>query len=160
MGRSELAGEGRLGTYAKRHANRDEVDRMVGEWSATFTRDELLRRCDEAQVPCGMVCAIDEIFDDPQYAARENILRVDDPRVGEVAVPNVVPRLTDTPGAVRWLGRPDRRRQRRHPHHAARQERRRHRRAQGQGRGVAAGRVSLGAPIGRSASRIKSSPGP
>ena len=106
MGRPELAGEGRLGTYAKRHANRAEVDRMVGEWSATFARDELLRRCDEAQVPCGMVCAIDEIFDDPQYAARENILRVDDPRVGEVAVPNVVPRLTDTPGAVRWLGRP------------------------------------------------------
>ncbi|MCE2482655.1 MAG: CoA transferase [Alphaproteobacteria bacterium] len=106
MGRPELAGEGRLGTYAKRHANRAEVDRMVGEWSATFTRDELLRRCDEAQVPCGMVCAIDEIFEDPQYAARENILRVDDPRVGEVAVPNVVPRLTATPGAVRWLGRP------------------------------------------------------
>ena len=106
MGRSELAGEGRLGTYAKRHANRAEVDRMVGEWSATFTRDELLRRCDEAQVPCGMVCAIDEIFEDPQYAARENILRVDDPRVGEVAVPNVVPQLTATPGAVRWLGRP------------------------------------------------------
>ena len=105
MGRPELAGEGRLGTYAKRHANRAEVDRMVGEWSAAFTRDELLRRCDEAQVPCGMVCAIDEIFDDPQYAARENILRVDDPRVGEVAVPNVVPRLTATPGAVRWLGR-------------------------------------------------------
>lgn len=106
MGRPELAGEGRLGTYAKRHANRAEVDRMVSEWSATFTRDELLQRCDEGQVPCGMVCAIDEIFDDPQYAARENILRVDDPRVGEVAVPNVVPRLTDTPGAVRWLGRP------------------------------------------------------
>ena len=106
MGRPELAGEGRFGTYAKRHANRAEVDRMVGEWSATFARDELLRRCDEAQVPCGMVCAIDEIFDDPQYAARENILRVEDPRVGEVAVPNVVPRLTDTPGAVRWLGRP------------------------------------------------------
>ncbi|MEM9184481.1 MAG: CoA transferase, partial [Pseudomonadota bacterium] len=44
------------------------------------------------------------IFDDPQYAARENIKRVADPRIGELAVPNVVPRLTGTPGAVDWLG--------------------------------------------------------
>ena len=105
MGRPELAGDGRLGTYAEREANREEVDTMVGEWTATFTRDDLLKTCDEGQVPCGMVCGIDEIFDDPQYAARENILKVEDPRVGEVAVPNVVPRLTDTPGAVNWLGR-------------------------------------------------------
>ncbi len=105
MGKPELAGEGRFGTYAKRHANRDEVDRMVGDWTSTFTRDALLQECDEGQVPCGMVCGIDEIFEDPHYQARENILRVDDPRVGEVAVPNVVPRLTDTPGGVNWLGR-------------------------------------------------------
>ena len=105
MGRPELAGEGRFGTYARRHAARAEVDRMVGDWSSGFARDELLRMCDEAQVPCGMVCAIDEIFGDPQYEARGNILRFDDPRIGEVAVPNVVPRLTGTPGGVRWLGR-------------------------------------------------------
>ena len=105
MGKSALAGDGRFGTYAKRHANRDEVDHMVGEWTATFDRDALLQKCDEGQVPCGMVCGIDEIFKDPQYEERENILSIEDPRVGEVAVPNVVPRLTETPGRVNWLGR-------------------------------------------------------
>ena len=78
---------------------------MVGAWTASFTRDELLKTCDAGQVPCGMVCAIDEIFEDPQYQARENISRIDDPRIGEVAVPNVVPRLTETPGGINWLGR-------------------------------------------------------
>jgi crotonobetainyl-CoA:carnitine CoA-transferase CaiB-like acyl-CoA transferase len=29
---------------------------------------------------------------------------MDDPRAGALAVPNLVPRLTDTPGKVNWLG--------------------------------------------------------
>jgi crotonobetainyl-CoA:carnitine CoA-transferase CaiB-like acyl-CoA transferase len=55
-------------------------------------------------VPCGPVYAIDEIFEDPQYKARGNITHVDDERVGKLAVPNVMPRLSDTPGGVDWLG--------------------------------------------------------
>jgi crotonobetainyl-CoA:carnitine CoA-transferase CaiB-like acyl-CoA transferase len=60
--------------------------------------------CERSQVPCGPVYSIEEIFDDPQYAARGNILHMNDPRAGELAVPNLVPRLTDTPGKVNWLG--------------------------------------------------------
>ena len=56
-------------------------------------------RCPAAQSPRS-----DEIFANEQYAARENILRFADPRIGELAVPNVVPRLTETPGQVNWLG--------------------------------------------------------
>ncbi len=41
---------------------------------------------------------------DPQYKARENIKFFDDPRVGEIAMPNVCPRLSDTPGSIDWLG--------------------------------------------------------
>ena len=55
-------------------------------------------------MPCGPVYSVDEIFEDPQYAARGNILRMQDHRVGELAVPNLVPRLTETPGKVNWLG--------------------------------------------------------
>jgi crotonobetainyl-CoA:carnitine CoA-transferase CaiB-like acyl-CoA transferase len=60
--------------------------------------------CEKDQVPCGPVYSIDEIFEDAQYAHRENILTMKDPRVGELAIPNLVPRLTDTPGRVKWLG--------------------------------------------------------
>jgi crotonobetainyl-CoA:carnitine CoA-transferase CaiB-like acyl-CoA transferase len=104
MGAPELASETRWGRIAAREAERAQVDACVGEWTGRHDRDEVLRRCEEAQVPCGPVYAIDEIFADPQYAARGNILTMDDPRAGEVAVPNLVPRLTDTPGEVRWLG--------------------------------------------------------
>jgi succinyl-CoA:(S)-malate CoA-transferase subunit B len=67
-------------------------------------RDEILRTCAAHQVPCGPVYGIDEIFEDPQYKERENIVILDDPRAGEIAVPNVVPRLSDTPGGIDWLG--------------------------------------------------------
>jgi crotonobetainyl-CoA:carnitine CoA-transferase CaiB-like acyl-CoA transferase len=50
------------------------------------------------------VLSIDEIFDDPHDAARNNIATHHDERVGDLAVPNVIPRLSATPGAIDWLG--------------------------------------------------------
>ena len=46
-----------------------------------------------------------EIFEDPQYNARANIIKLDDPRAGSISIPNVCPRLSKTPGQVNWLGR-------------------------------------------------------
>ena len=80
------------------------MDETVGAWTALFDRADLMKVCETSQVPCGQVYSIDEIFEDPHYAARENILRMDDPRVGELAVPNLVPRMSATPGKVNWLG--------------------------------------------------------
>jgi crotonobetainyl-CoA:carnitine CoA-transferase CaiB-like acyl-CoA transferase len=55
-------------------------------------------------VPIGPLNSIADIFADPQFAARGNLLRVKDARVGEVVVPNVVPRLSATPGRLAALG--------------------------------------------------------
>ena len=104
MGAPELANDGKWGTIRQREAARAEVDAYVGAWTSSLTRDELLQTCEEAQVPCGPVYAIDEIFEDPQYKARGNILTMQDPRIGELAIPNLVPRLSETPGEVKWLG--------------------------------------------------------
>jgi succinyl-CoA:(S)-malate CoA-transferase subunit B len=106
MGAPELAGDGKWGTLRRREAERELVDAYVAAWTASYERAELLTLCEAAQVPCGPVYAIDEIFADPQYQARGNIVRVKDERAGEIAIPNVVPRLSDTPGRVKWLGPP------------------------------------------------------
>ena len=104
MGRPDLAGPDSWGPLAHRERDRAKVDETVAAWTATYDRADLMQVCETSQVPCGPVYAIDEIFDDPHYAARGNILRMQDPRVGELAVPNLVPRLSETPGAVHWLG--------------------------------------------------------
>lgn len=104
MQRPDLAADDTWGRIARRDAERDEVDRTVGEWTAQYDRAELIGICDKYQVPCGPVSSIAEIFEDEHYKARENIAYVDDPRVGELAVPNVCPRMSDTPGGIDWLG--------------------------------------------------------
>ncbi|MGA3403562.1 MAG: CoA transferase [Acetobacteraceae bacterium] len=100
----ELADDDKWATIRQREAERAAVDAYVGAWTSRYDRADLLRMCEAGQVPCGPVYAIDEIFEDPQYKARENIVRIKDDRVGEIAISNVVPRLTDTPGRVKWLG--------------------------------------------------------
>lgn len=104
MGQPELAQPENWGTLANRERDREKVDQHVGEWTSKHDRAELLRICEENQVPCGPIYSIDEIFEDPQYEARGNILKMKDERVGELPIPNLVPRLSDTPGSVKWLG--------------------------------------------------------
>ncbi len=104
MGEPQMAEAQHWGTLAHRERDREQVDQHVGEWTARYDRADLLRICEEAQVPCGPIYSIDEIFEDPQYAARGNILTMHDERVGELPIPNLVPRLSDTPGQVRSLG--------------------------------------------------------
>ncbi len=104
MQEPHMANPENWGTLAHRERDREAVDQHVAEWTAKYDRAELLRLCEESQVPCGPVYSIDEIFEDPQYAARGNILKMKDERVGELAIPNLVPRLSDTPGSVRSLG--------------------------------------------------------
>ena len=101
---SELTDDDKWGLIANRDAERDRVAAAVGQWTAQYDRAELIGICDKYQVPCGPVSSIAEIFEDEHYKERDNIVYVKDPRLGELAVPNVCPRMSDTPGAIEWLG--------------------------------------------------------
>jgi len=91
-------------TLNNRERDRQKVDEHVAAWTSRHDRAEVLSICEQAQIPCGPIYSIDEIFEDPHYAARGNILMMQDDRVGELPIPNLVPRLSDTPGSVKWLG--------------------------------------------------------
>ncbi|MCZ6557219.1 MAG: CoA transferase [SAR324 cluster bacterium] len=105
MGRPELAGEDMYGLQDKRRAAQQEVEVLVNDWTKSQTQAELLEKCTAGAVPSGPINSIADIFADPQFAARENLLTVEDERVGPLTVANVVPRLSATPGQVRHLGR-------------------------------------------------------
>jgi crotonobetainyl-CoA:carnitine CoA-transferase CaiB-like acyl-CoA transferase len=104
LGEPSLAGQGKWGKVKDRDRDRAEIDTWVARWTQQHPLAELIDRCNAFEVPCGPVNSIAEIFADPHYRARENIVFVKDPRVGEIAMPNVCPRLSDTPGAIEWLG--------------------------------------------------------
>lgn len=105
MDRMDVTGEGIYGTNANREERRAEVDAFVSHWTSGMIRDQILAACETGQVPCGPVYGIDEIFEDPQFAARGNLVQVVDERAGPLTLPNVCPRLSETPGAIRWAGR-------------------------------------------------------
>ncbi len=104
MGRPELATDPRYLTMRDRDSHRDEVNAVVAAWTIELTAGEIEARCKRTEMPCGMLNNIKDIFEDPQYRARGNIVVVNDPRVGEFAAPNVVPVLSETPGKLNWLG--------------------------------------------------------
>jgi crotonobetainyl-CoA:carnitine CoA-transferase CaiB-like acyl-CoA transferase len=103
MGQPELASPARYGDKEKRLAARDEVNRIVAQWMASLDHNTVLSRCAEFDVPASLIFSIADIFEDPQYRARENI-KMTESRIGSLAVPGVVPRLSATPGEIRWLG--------------------------------------------------------
>ena len=105
MDRGDVTGAGAYGTIQKREANRGAVDAFVTNWTTGQTREDIMLLCAAGEVPCGPVYSIDEIFGDPQYQARENLVTLDDSRAGSITMPNVCPRLSDTPGKVKWAGR-------------------------------------------------------
>jgi crotonobetainyl-CoA:carnitine CoA-transferase CaiB-like acyl-CoA transferase len=57
-----------------------------------------------ADVPIGALNNVEDIFADPHFKARGNLVTLVDPEVGEVTVPGVIPRLSETPGRIENLG--------------------------------------------------------
>jgi crotonobetainyl-CoA:carnitine CoA-transferase CaiB-like acyl-CoA transferase len=106
QGEPGLAGDGKWGKVVDRDRERAEVDEWVARWTSRHSLVELMEQCTKFEVPCGPVNSIAEMFEDPHYKARENIRIVQDARAGEIAMPNVCPRLSDTPGSIEWLGPP------------------------------------------------------
>jgi succinyl-CoA:(S)-malate CoA-transferase subunit A len=106
MDRPELASHSMYGEQRKRLAARDEVNKIVTEWALSLDVDELMRRCLAKEVPVGRLNSIADIFKDEHFKARGNLAEVEEEGVGKVAVPNVVPTLSETPGRISNLGPP------------------------------------------------------
>jgi len=104
IGRDDLGNDPSLADNAGRAKRADELDRAIGEWTATLDADELLRQLNDAKVPNGKIYSIADIVRDPQFLAREMIREVRLPDGASLKVPAVVPKLADTPGDIGEIG--------------------------------------------------------
>ncbi|MBF6617159.1 MAG: CoA transferase [Candidimonas sp.] len=105
MGKPELLADPRFATPVARSDNDDEMDALVDEWTRSLPMTELERLLDGAGVPASRIFNLEDIFADPHYRARNMLVEPEDRELGPVAMANVVPRMSRTPGAVRWSGR-------------------------------------------------------
>ena len=104
MGQAELATDERFSTNESRSAHQEILDVAIATWTAGFDADDLLGRLHEAGVPAGRVYQSKDMFSDPHFAAREAIVRLAHPILGEFPLQNVAPKLSVTPGSVASLG--------------------------------------------------------
>ena len=104
IGRSDLANDPALAQNDGRVPRTQEIDEAIGAWLAGRTIDEALEVLNAADVPVGRIYSVADMFDDPQYAAREMIQRFKWQGELDIALPNVTPKLSATPGGTRWLG--------------------------------------------------------
>lgn len=104
MGRPELAANPRYAGHAARGENQAELDALIGAWTGTLEADALLALMETSGVAAGRVYRAPDMLADPQFAARQAIVDVPHPVFGAVKMQNAFPKLTDTPGAVRWPG--------------------------------------------------------
>jgi crotonobetainyl-CoA:carnitine CoA-transferase CaiB-like acyl-CoA transferase len=104
MGQPALAQDARFATATARSAHVDEIDDLIAHWTSARPLAELEQVLEQAAVPAMRIFTIADIFADPHYRARGAIVRAPDPELGTVAMAQAVPRLSQTPGAVRHAG--------------------------------------------------------
>ncbi|TPQ16228.1 CaiB/BaiF CoA transferase family protein [Streptomyces sporangiiformans] len=106
VGRPELTTEPWFATGVDRARHADELDEAVGAWIARHSRSEVIDAFEKAEAAVAPIQDVREVMADPQYAALDTITTVDDPELGPLRMQNVLFRLTETPGGIRWAGRP------------------------------------------------------
>ncbi|MEU1461420.1 CoA transferase [Streptomyces sp. NPDC005727] len=106
VGRPELTEEPWFATGARRAAHADVLDEAVGSWIAVRDRAEVLAAFEKAEAAVAPVQDVRDVLADPQYQALDTVTTVDDPELGPLRMQNVLFRLSGTPGAIRWAGRP------------------------------------------------------
>ncbi len=104
MGREELLTDLRFENQAVRAENRAAIDEIVAAWTAKYELSELLALVEAATIPAGPVYSIGDIVKDRHFQARDMLLSLHDRVLGELKIPGIVPKLSETPGEVRWLG--------------------------------------------------------
>jgi len=104
MQREELVNDPRFVNQVIRGQNRDAIDEIVTAWTVDQELDTLLSRLEAATIPAGPVNSITDIVKDPHVQARDMLLSVHDRLLGEIRMPGIVPKLSETPGAVHFTG--------------------------------------------------------
>jgi formyl-CoA transferase len=110
IGRDDLATDAALANNAGRTIHTERIDQAIEAWTRSLSLEEVLRVLDAAQVPAARIYSIADIANDAHYQARGMIERhaLDGGEGGNsdetVLLPGIVPKLSATPGATRWVG--------------------------------------------------------
>jgi formyl-CoA transferase len=104
IGREDMANDPALAKNDGRVAHTGEIEDAIAAWTSRHTLDEVVQTLERAEVPVGRIYDIADIVADPHYQARGMIREAPMPDGQSLMVPGIVPRLSETPGEMKWLG--------------------------------------------------------
>jgi crotonobetainyl-CoA:carnitine CoA-transferase CaiB-like acyl-CoA transferase len=104
IGRADLADDPALAHNDGRVKQSAMLDEAITAWTSHHSMDDVLAALEREEVPSGRIYSVADIVGDAHYQARDMILQADLPGGASVKMPGIVPKLSDTPGEVRWQG--------------------------------------------------------
>jgi crotonobetainyl-CoA:carnitine CoA-transferase CaiB-like acyl-CoA transferase len=104
IGREDLLADPRYASNPQRMQHQPALNAIVAAWIGARSAADAVRELSEAGVAVAPVYSNADIAKDPHFMARQSVTRATDDDFGSVAVPCVVPRLSETPGEVRTAG--------------------------------------------------------
>ncbi len=106
VGHPEVCSEPWFAAGSSRAEHADLLDEYVSAWIAERDLHEVLKSFEEADAAIAPIYDVSDVFTDPQYQALDTVTTVQDPVLGDVRMQNVLFRMSETPGSIRWTGRP------------------------------------------------------
>ncbi len=104
MGRADLAIDPKFSSHAARGENQIELDLIIASWTKTWVLADLLALLEDKGIPSGRVFRAPDMLENEQFRARDAIVETQHPVFGAIKMQNAFPKMSETPGSVRWPG--------------------------------------------------------
>ncbi|MDH2487335.1 CaiB/BaiF CoA transferase family protein [Acinetobacter baumannii] len=104
IAREDLANRPEFEHNDGRAQQSDLLDAAIESWSRQHSIDEVLQQLEQAEVPSGRIYSVADMVNDPHFNARDMLLSTELPDGQVVKMPGIVPKLSETPGQVKWRG--------------------------------------------------------
>lgn len=104
LDRHEWMNDPRFANHDARGEHQEELDRLIAEWAASMELADIIAVMEQHGVPSGPIYSMEDISQDQHYLSREMIRAVHDEDMGEVHMQGIVPKMSATPGEIKWSG--------------------------------------------------------
>lgn len=104
MEQPELVSDPRFTTALARSENAEFIDEIISAWTSSMTLEALESLLVKANVPAARIYSVADIFNDEYFRQRNMLIDMEDDVLGPVTLPGIIPKLSRTPGRVRWIG--------------------------------------------------------
>lgn len=102
--RPELADDRRFTDHQSRGQHQALLDDIISKWTQQHSADDVVEKMVSAGVPAGHVYRAPEMLADEHIQARDSVVWLDDPKLGQIPMQNAFPRLSRSPGEIQHTG--------------------------------------------------------